>query len=434
MTSPGRDWRTLIVLGTLLEVVAIWVAKRMNLGDGSLSFLIGYLAMSAVYVVAVYYVLRHSQSRRGLLAFVFMVAVALRATFLFTPPVLSDDIYRYIWDGRIQREGLNPYLYAPEAPQLEYLRDPIYQRVNNKELPTIYPPVMQWIFAASTALSESVLGMKTTFVLIDLALIGALLRLLTAAGLNPMRSLIYAWSPLVVVEIAGSGHNDVLMMALLMTAHGAILLKKDTLSIFLVSLAGFAKLTAFALVPFFARWVRPLAWLAVPLTGLLLVFPYREVGKESFGGLLAYGLRWRANDSLFHLLYEATGSLAVSKLIAAGLFTGLVAWLLYRRARPLRACYISIGAILLLSPTVHPWYLMWLVPYLCFYPSPAWLVLTATIVLSYHAPFLTPPGEPWVELPLFKVLEYVPFFLLAMWSTVSQSRARGSRRDIVGAF
>ncbi len=209
-------------------------------------------------------------------------------------------------------------------------------------------------------------------------------------------------------------------MAFLMAGHAAVLLKKDMLSICLVTLAGHAKLMAFALLPFFVRCTRPLAWLAIPLASLILLFPYRGVTPESFDGLFAYGLRWRANDSLFHVLYSLTGSLDFSKLIAGAAVAALIGGLLYRRVPPLRASYLTIGTILLLSPTVHPWYVMWLVPYLCFFPSPAWLLLTATIALSYHAPFLASPGEPWKELTGFKVLEYAPFFLLAGWSAFSR--------------
>ena len=425
-----RDWLVLTLAGCGLLVLALWVASIADLRDGFPSFLFGYLAMSAVYMMAVYYVLNHMnriQHRRGLLAWTLMVAMALRVIFLFTPPVLSDDIYRYVWDGRVQKEGLNPYAYAPEASRLEHLRDPIYESINNKDLPTIYPPMMQLVLWVSTMFSETVFGMKATLVLIDAVLIGILVVLLNAAHLSPMRALIYAWSPLAIVEIAGSGHNDVLMMALLMAGHAAILRKKDTLSMCLATLSGHAKLMAFALLPFFARFTKPLAWLAVPLTSLLLILPYREVTPQSFDGLFAYGQRWRANDSLFHFLYAMTGSLDFAKLIVTAVVAALIGWLLYRRVPPLRASYLTVGAILLLSPTVHPWYILWLVPYLCFFPSPAWLALTATVALSYHAPFLAPAGEPWKELTGFKVLEYGPFLLLATWSAFSR------KRDIVSA-
>ena len=193
MKSQARDWFVLTSAGCVLVILALRVANRIDLQGGFLSFLVGYMAMSAVYILAVYYVLNHTDrahNRRGLLAWTLIVAVGLRAIFLFTPPVLSDDIYRYVWDGRVQKEGLNPYAYAPAAPQLEHLRDAIYESINNKELPTIYPPMMQVVLMASTFLSESVFGLKATFVVIDVALIGILVILLTVANLSPLRSLI----------------------------------------------------------------------------------------------------------------------------------------------------------------------------------------------------------------------------------------------------
>ena len=97
-------------------------------------------------------------------------------------------------------------------------------------------------------------------------------------------------------------------------------------------------------------------------------------------------------------------------------------YLILRGVPPLRGCYLVIGAILLFTTTLHPWYLMWIVPYLCFYTNAAWLLLTGTIVLSYHAPFLTPPGEPWVQHSIYKFLEYGPFFALLVVLACSPHR------------
>ncbi|MFQ5789077.1 MAG: hypothetical protein ACE5KY_04780 [Candidatus Tectimicrobiota bacterium] len=433
-----RDWTVLISLAIVLEALALKAASEMDLREGFLPFFSRYLAMTVVYLVAIYYVINHCQYRKSLLGFVIGTGAVLRVTFLCTPPVLSDDIYRYLWDGRVQRAGINPYRYPPAAPELEPLRDSehprgegesIYVGINNKEIPTIYPPLMQALFAASTAFSERVLWMKGTFVLVDLALTAVLVGLLADVGLSPMRVLIYAWSPLVAVEVAGSGHNDVLALVCLLAAHRAMIHNRDTLSISLLALGGLAKLLGFAVAPLFVRSVRPLAWVAFPATVLLFALPYHDVGMEAFRGLMAYGLRWRANDSLFHLFYSATGSLDTAKAIAAGLYGGLMALLLLRQAPPLRGAYFAIGALLLLTTTLHPWYLVWIVPYLCFYPSPAWLVLTVTVALSYHAPFLAAPGEPWKENEMFKLLEYAPFFFMAALSALPRLRQlrRGAR-------
>ncbi len=138
-----NQWIILLSLGAILEGLALWVATRMDLRDGFLDYLAGYFAMFAVYMVAAYYVCRHGRDGKTSLGLVLTLAAILRLTFLFTTPVLSDDIYRYIWDGRVQREGINPYRYPPQAPEIQHLRNSTYEGINNKGIPTIYPPLMQ---------------------------------------------------------------------------------------------------------------------------------------------------------------------------------------------------------------------------------------------------------------------------------------------------
>jgi hypothetical protein len=427
-----RDWLILLALGGFLQASAITLAGKLDLGNGFIVFLGSYLSMFMVYALAVYFVLQHVRGTNGQLTLVLLFAVAFRIPFLFAAPVLSDDVFRYIWDGRVQRDGINPYRYPPKAPEIEHLRDSIYDGINNKDIPTIYPPAMQIVFAATTFFSESVVWMKGLFVAFDLVLIGVLVGLLKAMGMSPLRVLIYAWSPLVVMEIAGSGHNDVLGLAFLLAAHAAIIRKKDVLSICSLSMSGLSKLMGFILVPLFARSLRPRSWVALPLTTLLVSWPYLDAGLEAFRGLWEFGTRWRANDSLFHLLYLLTGSLTTAKAIAAAAFAGLMGYLLIRRVNPLRGCYLAIGAILLLSTTVHPWYLVWMVPYLCIYPNPAWLLLTGTVVLSYHAPFLATAGGPWIEHTSFKLLEYSPFFgLLALLAFPPFQQLLGKRPSVL---
>ena len=131
-----------------------------------------------------------------------------------------------------------------------------------------------------------------------------------------------------------------------------------------------------------------------------------------FEGLTQYATRWRANDSLFHVLYWLTGSLAWPKVIAGAFLVALSVWLVVRRIEPLRSTYWVIGAILLLTSTLHPWYLLWIIPFLCFYPSAMWLGLSATVALAYHAPFISTPGEPWQEWVWIKWLEYAPLLCI----------------------
>jgi len=269
---------------------------------------------------------------------------------------------------------------------------------------------MQMLFYAATAVSSSLFWMKAFFTLFDLALIFALARLLTALGLPPLRALVYAWSPLPLVEIAGSGHNDVAAVFFLVTALWAFERRRELGSIALATASGLAKLAGFALLPFFARFVKPRTFWALPIATALAVLPYASAGELAFRGLSEYALRWRGNDSLFHLLVLLTGSLTNAKALVAAILAALALWLLRRKTPPVRAFFVTLGAIVLLTPTVHPWYLLWVAPLLTVFPHPAWLFLQASVALSYHASYLATPGEPWQELLWIKLLEYGPFF------------------------
>ncbi len=408
--------RTIVWISATVEIaLALLAAFWVNRDSTFPLYLALYLAMSLPWLAASYIAVREKSSRRSDIALVLLVAAILRAIFLLTDPVLSDDVFRYVWDGRVQHAGINPYLYTPNDPNLTALRNEIpeiYAGINNKDIPTIYPPLMQLLFYAATAVSSSLLWMKALFTLFDVALIFALARLLSALGLLPLRALVYAWSPLPIVEIAGSGHNDVAAVFFLVAALWAFERRRPLGSIALATASGLAKLAGFALLPIFARFVRLRTFWTVPLATALTVIPYASAGELAFRGLREYALRWRGNDSLFHILFLLTGSLSSAKLAVAAILVALTLGLLRRKTPPVPAFFWTLGAILLLTPTLHPWYLLWIAPLLAVFPHPAWLFLEASVALSYHASYLATTGEPWQEVPWVKLLEYGPFFLL----------------------
>jgi hypothetical protein len=412
--SSFRSRGLLSIAAVAETVLALLAALTLNRDSFPLHVSL-YLAMSAVWLGACFVALRESGTRPRDRFHVLLVAGILRAIFLPTSPALSDDVFRYVWDGRVQHAATNPYLYAPDDPRLSNVREEIpgiHEGINNKDIPTIYPPLMEALFYAATSLSASVLFMKTFFTLLDLALVFVLARLLAELGRPPLHALVYAWSPLPVVEIAGSGHNDVAAVLLLMLAILMFEKKRATGALLFATGSGLAKLGGFALLPFFARPLKARALGAAALLLVLVCLPYASAGGLAFRGLREYALRWRGNDSLFHLLFVLTGSLSNAKIAASAILFALAMGLLFRATPPLRAAFWIFGAILLLAPTVHPWYLLWMAPLLAVFPHPAWLFLEASAVMSYHAWYLASPGAPWQEVPLFKLLEYGPFFLL----------------------
>ena len=216
--SP-RLWLTnlaLVTLGCLL----LALCRAALRSSGNIEHFIGWaLAGAVVYVTAVVLVTR-ARAMRSTFLLVLVFAVLLRLAILFAPPYLSDDVYRYVWDGRVQASGINPYRYIPAEPQLAHLRDAeIYPRINRREYArTIYPPVAQMIFFVVTRFGETVTVMKAAMVGFEVVAVWALVLLLAGVGLPPQRVLLYAWHPLILWEIAGSGHCDAIAIAFIALA------------------------------------------------------------------------------------------------------------------------------------------------------------------------------------------------------------------------
>jgi hypothetical protein len=373
-------------------------------------------------------------------------AVILRLVALPAPPGLSDDIYRYMWDGHVQAAGIDPYLHAPNAHALDPLQTPYRALINNPGLPTIYPPVSQIVFLLAALAGGSLLGLKTIFVLFDLGTIAALAAILRHRGLPASRVVIYAWSPLAVVEVAWSGHQDAVGV-FLMTLGLLFLVKgRGWLAACAGTLSGAAKYIGWLLIPVAARQVRWMAWLPAAGALLLVYLPYLRAGRGVTGSLRVYAEVWRFNDSLFAMLAAAvewlglgagarrlleaagwvdpaapwegspwlrlTDPLSVAKLCAALIFVAFAARVLRRPwSDPVRGLLALAGSALLLSPTVHPWYLLWIAPLMALAPRASWLWLTwAVLVFSYPMMAARLAGESgldWLAWP-----EYLPFFLI----------------------
>jgi len=173
-----------------------------------------FLILSVLYLISIYLLFKHRSlwvHSKSMLFVILILAVIFRACLLPTDPaVLSKDMYRYIWDGRVQQNGINPYQHPPDADELRELRDnKIYPSLNRKSYPTLYPAGAQIFFRLfHMIVGESVTGYKSLMTLFDVLTLFVLLALLRVYGFGDTRVLIYAWNPLVIFEIAYSGHLE----------------------------------------------------------------------------------------------------------------------------------------------------------------------------------------------------------------------------------
>ncbi|HET9251367.1 MAG TPA: glycosyltransferase 87 family protein [Candidatus Eisenbacteria bacterium] len=359
-------------------------------------------AAHLAYLAAAWIVIRGT---RISLPAVALVAALLRALFLPTEPTLSEDVYRYLWDGRLVTLGVNPYVLAPDDPALAAHRDPLLERLNHAHVPTIYPPAAQLLFASVAAVSTDPRAFKAALLVAEAALVAALLSILRARGLPAERLLVYAWNPLVVVESYGSGHLDLVLAALLVTSLALLERGRRVPAGIAWALAVTTKYTPLLLAPWVARrkgW----AFLAAGLVAIALLYlPFASAGGALGAGLATYARHWEFNGSLHPALEALTGSGARARWILAGALGVATLWTSWRARSGTAAALAILTATIAVSPTVYPWYLVPLIALLPLHPSPAILAFSGLVALSYaplpryHAfgEWTLPAWIPWVE-------------------------------------
>ncbi len=419
----------LVAAGVLIEVCLIGILALGDLRGQVPIFLALFGGATAVYLLAVRW------CETASLRMVLLLGLLFRATLLPSLPTLSDDIYRYVWDGRVQASGINPYRYAPASEALAHLRDnEIYPKINHPDVSTIYPPLAEALFLGCYALFPSLWTVKIALVGIDLLAAWFLLGLIRLYDQHPGQLLIYLWNPLLVVEVAGSGHVDILGAAFVVVALLYLQIGGYGRAVGALGLSFLAKFFALCLVPVFWRWmcvrgrgeegwrgrlqamVRPTkAWpvLVFPAVVLVGYLPYADAGEGLFRGLLTYAAHWEFNAPVYGLLKTLLDSGTAARTAIAALFGCAALALTLGWGPPIQAGYLLTGLFLWLTPTLHPWYLVWILPFLVFYRSPAWLAFTGLVVLSYQVLIRYGAEGVWEEAAWVKGVEFGGF--AAVW-------------------
>ena len=353
-------------------------------------------------------------SVRTELMIIWVWALVFRLVLLPVPPELTDDFYRYLWDGHVQLQGVNPYLYAPADPALEALRTPWHGLINSPSVFTIYPPLAQIVFLLNALLGGTILGLKVVWVGLDLVTAFLLGRVASRSGRDPRGVLtLYLWSPLLIIETAWNGHLEALglvFIALLLYsgAHPA----RVGVALALATLAKFAP--AAALPPLWRRY----GWrmvLALGVTLAVLYLPYVSAGKMLWGGLSTFAEHWRFQEGAFAILEWIIPGPVAPRVVAGLIVLAVIGWTTWRSYDAERAIFWILGAGLLLSPTVHPWYVLWALPFAALRGNRGWILLSGLVFLgywgleTYHSQGVW-PQPVWARLllwaPVFGLLAY----------------------------
>lgn len=390
--------RRVYLLGAIL-LAALTICSR-NFGDrGGPGFTASLAVAGIAYLFATREFFATPGFPRRLIVIALLLAAVWHVEFLRLPPGADDDIHRYVWDGRLQRLGYNPYLVVPSDPAAAALQTAETRNLNNPDLPSPYPPAAQLFFRAVTAVHESTFALKIVFVLCDLALVFVLLDLLRSKRLAPHLVLLFAWNPLLAIEVAGSGHIDIVGTLLLVISVAALARRWRAIAGLTFGLAVAVKFLPIVVVPLYWKRIRVRdAALAFAVVAILYV-PFLDHGRIPIGSLSTYVQSFRFNGPAF----AALNRVAPPQVVAAfAVVVGLLVATWRRRRAPEWPPHVfawPMATALLFAPAVFPWYLLWLLPFLTSAPTLPLTVWTVAIIPTYVMWHLRSLGSGWGALP-----------------------------------
>jgi hypothetical protein len=400
LTSSHR----LYGLGAILLVSLLICSRNFNrVGDPS--FLVPLAVAGIAYLFSIREFFLTTGFPRHVIVIGLVMAAVWQLQFLRMPSGPDDDIHRYVWDGRVQRLGYNPYIIVPGDSAVADLHTSETRTLNNPDQPSPYPAGAQLFFRAVTAIHESTFALKVAFVLCNLAIVLVLLDILRRSGQGMHWVLAYAWHPLLATEVAGSGHVDILGALLLLLSFAALGRRWRAMAAVAFGLAVAVKFLPIVLLPLYWKRVRIRdAVLAIIVVGLLYV-PFLKHAWIPTGSLVTYVQRFRFNDPVFAILERVA---APQLLAGVAVLVGFLIAMLMRRVSSLSADAFAwpMAGALLCAPVVYPWYMLWMLPFLRSLSTLPIIIWTVSIIPTYIVWHLRTLGLPWVVPGWVLLVEY----------------------------
>ncbi|MGV7221441.1 MAG: hypothetical protein ACQ9MH_07955 [Nitrospinales bacterium] len=497
-----RRHSILLALGvvSIALYLGLWnISLNFNWGEGYeqrpiLTYMGMYFALFILYALGATYVWKTPENKNTFLT-IIIFGLLFRAAIMPAQQIQEDDIYRYLWDGKVFSHGINPYKYTPEQvdsfkellvrdpvlfqetyddinlEELLYLYDLKWEndtarvfkeRINHPDVPTIYPPLAQYVFRIIHDIKpDSILTMRLGFLFFDLLALIFIILTLKKLGLNRNFCLLYFWSPLVIKETFNSTHLDIIGLSFLCVSIYWLVNKRYSISTVFLALSVLGKLYPIILFPLYLkqaflaesstsskRFTQPL--ICTGIFGLVIgafYFPFIKIGEGAFEGLRVFSTYWQSNDSIFALLTFFFGKILVflnidsqneflfsydvpsmlSKLTVMAILGSTLLYLLYRPTKSvLQDVFLIMTMVFLLSPVQNPWYLCWVVPFLCFYKWRSLILLTGLVSIYYMEFYLDYQEIPQF-LPWLPWVEYTPFYLFLAWEV--RKKFRESKMD-----
>ena len=357
---------------------------------------------------------------------IWMVAVGIRLALLPLTPELSDDVNRYLWDGHVQASGVNPYVHAPDAIELAELRTQYHAAINNPSVPTIYPPAAQLVFLLLALAGSSIFLMKIAWIACDLATAWVLAQTAIDRGMDDVPILLlWLWSPLLIVEVAWSGHLEplgLLALALAIRFGGPGSLRAASAGVTL-AVASLTKIAPAAALPALIRRRGAAAAVGFLGTVVLLYVPYAAAGPALFTGLSTYSEHWWFMKGAFTVLEMLAGDPLVARGLGTACVMSVIGWTVWRSFELDRALLWVMGAGMILTPTLHPWYVLWMLPMAVLRRNRAWLLLSGLAFTGYFGLGGYQDTGEWAQPGLARAVLWLPFLAVLSYDAWTDRRA-----------
>ena len=481
------------LLSLVLYITLTSLSKKFNWGEGYaerpiLEYLFIYFSIFILYTLACHYIFKSIWDQKTFYILVIF-GLLFRCAIIPSQQIQEDDVYRYLWDGKVFAHGINPFKFSPEEIN-EYnllkIKKPAYfnsiydendqkelailnnlkwendtslrfmERINHPHVPTIYPPLAQYVFFLAQKINQdSLITLRILFLVFDLLGMAFIVLILRYLNMNQNFSLVYFWSPLIIKETFNSTHLDIIGISCLCASIYFLVRNRMVESFFFLALSFLGKFYSGILLPFYLQR----SWLLVKESGsqsikvptlhlslfVIIIFvcylPFIDTGSHTFEGLKTYSIYWQSNDSLFAILLyiikrvmDLAASLGINVNSSDLLFAkstmllvvlGAVFYILIKKIPKtgspeelVRNLFIVMALVFIVSPVQNPWYLCWTIPFLCLFHSRSLILLTGLIGL-YYLDFYFDYQEMTKYSSWISWFEYTPFYIYLTWELIT---------------
>lgn len=413
-----------IIIGIITLLVYALFPLLQNGRSIELYMLIYGAAFILMYFI--YLIVQRTPSSASGVRTIIAFGLLFRLILFFSDISTSDDVYRYLWEGKLVVNGENPFALPPNSEELKPLHSELLpELVTFPDMTTIYPGVAQAVFGLSSLISgEETFGLKLIFLIAEFFTMLFIVRLLRLYGKPESYVILYAWLPLPIMEYFVNVHIDAAGIVFFIAAFYYLLKGKRSLSALLLALAVSVKLYALLALPFFIKKLGLRKGITYGITTIVLFFvtmlPFISAGEKLYSSLTTYLSSWSFNGGVYTLLNSVIKNGYITHTVTFAFLSGVLLYLLVKSKNTLSALYLAWLAYIIFAPTLYPWYLGWIA---ALHPLVGFHSLSSLFFLINFSNF-TPLQKEWTEFTWVYLIEYIPFYLLLAYDIFKMKRRR----------